>query len=75
LDPVDLKRSSDRAREHLVLLVDDDARNRALVRAILHDRCRVVQAGNGHDALTLIEYMQVDLVILDVMPAGNICRS
>jgi two-component system sensor histidine kinase/response regulator len=71
-------RSSERAQAHLVLVVDDDARNRRLVRAILRDQSSVIEAATGHDALTLVEYMQVDLVILDVMMPGmtghEVCR-
>ncbi|MBI3205879.1 MAG: hybrid sensor histidine kinase/response regulator [Myxococcales bacterium] len=50
-----------------VLVVDDDARNRALVCAALEDLYQVIEAPDGPDALRLLEQSEVDLVLLDVM--------
>jgi len=50
-----------------VLVVDDEARNRALVRAILAKTCLVIEAASAAEAYVLIEKHDVDLVLLDVM--------
>jgi signal transduction histidine kinase len=62
-----------------VLVVDDDARNRALVRGRLAPSFEVLEAGSGAEALDLLSRLHVDLVLLDVMmPALNgfdTCRA
>jgi signal transduction histidine kinase len=52
-----------------VLVVDDEPRNRALVRAILseHD---VLEAESAEDAFDLLDRIHVDLILLDVMMPG-----
>ena len=56
--------SGDRPR---VLIADDDAQMRRLVRAVLErDGMEVVEAGDGLDALDLIGQRRPDLVVLDM---------
>jgi two-component system, sensor histidine kinase and response regulator len=50
-----------------VLVVDDEPMNRSLLRASLASTCDVLEAGNGAEALRLVEQRRVDLVLLDVM--------
>ena len=55
----------------LILVVDDEPRNRILLRACLEEKGTViVEAGNGIEALELIERQEPDLVLLDVMMPG-----
>jgi signal transduction histidine kinase len=53
-----------------VLLVDDKAENRELVRAYLEPRYHVVEADNGRSALEQVARGEPDLVLLDVMMPG-----
>jgi len=55
------------AERPTVLLVDDDRRNRTLLRDFLESRYRVVEAENGRAGLAMLEHEAVDLVLLDVM--------
>jgi signal transduction histidine kinase len=57
----------DPASPPLVLVVDDEPRNRELVRAYLGSTFRVVEAGSGTEALAVVAREPVDLVLLDVM--------
>lgn len=51
-----------------IMIVDDDAHFRRLVRAILErEGCLAYEANDGLEALTLLDTVQADLVILDVM--------
>jgi len=51
-----------------VLVVDDDAHIRELVRIFLaQEGLDVYEASNGRDALTKLQKVRADLVILDVM--------
>src|SRR5262249_9069987 len=52
----------------VVLVVDDDARSRALVRRYLQSQYEVREARNGPDALAAAA--GADLVVLDVMMPG-----
>ncbi len=54
----------------VVLVVDDDERNRLLMRGILSAELRVVEAADGQQALGALELEPVDLVLLDVMMPG-----
>ncbi|MDP2344759.1 MAG: hybrid sensor histidine kinase/response regulator [Deltaproteobacteria bacterium] len=55
-----------------VLVVDDEARNRKLVRAVLDKVCDVVEAASAADARTMLTRHDIDLVLLDVtMPGEN----
>ncbi|MEI9971287.1 MAG: response regulator transcription factor [Ignavibacteriota bacterium] len=51
-----------------VLVVDDDAHIRELVRIFLErEGIDVYEAANGHEALAKLETVRADLVILDIM--------
>jgi DNA-binding response OmpR family regulator len=51
-----------------VLVVDDEADIRKLVRRVLEDRgFRVTEAGRGHEALAMLKESPPDLVVLDAM--------
>ncbi|HVU00922.1 MAG TPA: hybrid sensor histidine kinase/response regulator [Polyangiaceae bacterium] len=54
-----------------VLVVDDDDRNRRLLRAQLEPPYRVVEAASGDEALAVVRADTVDLVLLDVMMPGK----
>jgi signal transduction histidine kinase len=59
------------SHEHTLLIVDDDPKNVRLMRMMLQkEEYRVMSAGNGQDALALIEEEQPDLVLLDIMMPG-----
>lgn len=58
-------------RKQLILVVDDEPPIIRLVRAKLQaDGYAVITAGNGEDALPLVEDERPDLVILDLMMPG-----
>jgi putative two-component system response regulator len=62
-----------------ILLVDDDSRNLKLLEALLLPMNYVsIKALNGHDALSIVNKKNVDLVRLDVMMPGmdgyEVCR-
>ena len=63
-----MKRTAGRAeRELLVLVVDDDARNRKLARDVLaHAGLGTLEAASGADALTLARAHRPDLVLMDL---------
>ncbi len=50
-----------------ILVVDDDARNRALMAACLVPEFRVIEAEDGRQAIEAVARGGVDLVLLDVM--------
>ncbi|MCC6456022.1 MAG: response regulator transcription factor [Caldilineaceae bacterium] len=51
-----------------ILIVDDEAKLRQMIRVYLEqENYRVVEAGNGRDALLVARESQPDLVILDLM--------
>ena len=54
-------------RRASILVVDDEARNRALLRGFLAPQWDVLEAPNGVAALEALRRNQVDLVLLDVM--------
>jgi two-component system cell cycle response regulator len=54
-----------------VLVVDDEPRNRALLRAWLGATHHVIEATDGESALQLVESGEVDVVLLDVMMPGR----
>ena len=51
----------------VILVVDDEARNRSLLRAYLSSIYTVLEAETGRAALELLEREHCDLVLLDVM--------
>lgn len=54
-----------------VLVVDDQAPNRALIRKMLaRDGHDVLEAGDGHQALALAREADPDVVVLDVLMPG-----
>ncbi|TDA69923.1 MAG: response regulator transcription factor [Clostridia bacterium] len=62
-----------------IMIVDDDAKITALLRrSLTYEGYRVVEAGEGHQALELAEETEPELVILDVMLPGisgiEVCR-
>ncbi|NQX67595.1 response regulator transcription factor [Paenibacillus alba] len=63
-----------------IMVVDDDPDIRELIRVYLvGEGLGVIEAGNGEEALKLIESTQVDLVVLDVMmplmDGWDLCRE
>ncbi len=62
-----------------VLVVDDDARNRVLLRGYLSESHEVLEAADGPAALARIDQEPIDLVLLDVMMPGmsgfEVCRE
>ncbi|MGD9852773.1 MAG: response regulator [Nitrospirales bacterium] len=56
-----------------ILIVDDDTVSRGLIRMVLeYDGYRCLEAGDGADALIMVEDHSIDLMILDyVMPRVN----
>lgn len=51
-----------------ILVADDDKNTRRLLQAVLeHDGYRVFTAGNGEEALAVLDDQHIDLVILDIM--------
>ena len=58
-------------RKHIIMVVDDEPAIGRLVRAKLQaDGMSVISAGNGEDALRLLEDERPDLIVLDVMMPG-----
>ena len=53
-----------------ILLVDDDPRMRALMRATLGDDFELDEAGDGKEALTHVQSDPPDLILLDVIMPG-----
>ena len=53
--------------KNIVLIVDDEARNRSLLRAWLAGAYQVVEAQTGLEAMQIVETQEIDLVLLDVM--------
>lgn len=53
---------------HTILVVDDEKRLRDMLRVYLEkEGYRVVEAGNGREALIIARYEKPDLIILDLM--------
>src|SRR5688572_9717673 len=63
-----------------ILIVDDDAHIRELARVFLQDACfDIYEAGGGVDALSRLETVKVEMVILDIMMPNmdgwELCRQ
>mgnify|MGYP006274479597 CR=1 FL=1 len=51
-----------------ILVVDDNLQNLELLAAYLEELpCRILTAGDGLEAMDIVEHEQVDLILLDVM--------
>jgi CheY-like chemotaxis protein len=60
------------AARNTLLVVDDDPDIRWLYRSFLEPRFRVLEAGDGHEALTILQKESVSLAIVDIhMPVMN----
>jgi len=53
-----------------ILVCDDDANLRELVRAVLGTRYQFIEAADGVEALVLTRELSPDLIVLDVMLPG-----
>ncbi len=54
--------------KHKILIVDDKAENREVLKAMLQPLgFEVTETPNGHQALELVEHSQPDLILLDLM--------
>jgi len=51
----------------LVLAVDDEPNNLALIERMLRNTCQVISVTNGCDALETLHHAPFDLVLLDIM--------
>ncbi len=58
-------------RRATVLVVDDEEGVRTSIRAILEDRCEVLEARDGAQALDLLRAREVDVVMLDQRLPGE----
>lgn len=61
-----LAESRHEASEQTILIVDDDATNRQVLREFLGDEYQLIEASSGAEALQALE-QKPDLVLLDVM--------
>ena len=59
------------SRRGTVLVVDDEEGVRASIRAILEERCEILEAQTGAEALELLSRREVDLVMLDQRMPGE----
>lgn len=50
-----------------ILIVEDDAAVRLLTRAKLRSQYHIVEAGDGKEALEILDHQHVDLMIVDIM--------
>lgn len=50
-----------------ILLVEDDAAVRLLTRTKLHNQYHILEAGDGREALEVLDHKHVDLMIVDIM--------
>ncbi len=63
--------SADRLDEHLILVVEDNERNRKLVRDVLdYAGFHVIEAPNAEDGVALVEERSPDLVLMDLQLPG-----
>ena len=53
-----------------ILVADDDASLRELIRAVLGSRYRFVEAADGREVLAVAREVRPDLIVLDVMLPG-----
>ena len=57
----------EKKKENKILIVDDEAPVRALVRSMLGKKYVVVEAGNGEEALSAARAHKPDLILMDIM--------
>jgi putative two-component system response regulator len=61
-----------------ILVVDDDARNLKLLKALLQAEYEIVTASSGAEALSISRKIDLDLILLDIMMPGmdgfEVCR-
>lgn len=64
-----LKRIGTMAQKKQILIVDDNALNRSVLKAILCDQYRIVEAENGQEALNILRQYNKDiaLILMDVI--------
>jgi len=55
----------------ILLVVDDDNRNRQLIRRIFEKTCDILEAADGGGALACVGKSQVDLILLDILMHGS----
>jgi CheY-like chemotaxis protein len=67
---VDERKTTSELDGATILVCDDDASLRELVRAVLGDRYRFVEAADGSEALQIARELRPDLIVLDVMLPG-----
>jgi putative two-component system response regulator len=60
----------DRKAAKRVLIVDDDAALRRLIRAVLHDQCLIEEADSGETAIERLLLFTPGLVLLDIFMEG-----
>ena len=58
-------------RKRKVLVVDDEASIRLLVRAILSDNYRVIEAADGQEAVKAAQSQQPALILMDILMPGK----
>lgn len=54
----------------LIFIVDDAADNRLLLRSLLEDKYRLLEADSGEQCMKLLEQEEPDLILLDVSMPG-----
>lgn len=63
--------SSAQASAKTILIAEDDQNLRHLIRVVIGDEYRFVEASDGHEALELALSLRPDLIILDLMLPGR----
>ena len=62
-----MKTVSERTRRRRILVIEDDSATRALLLSGLSDDFEVEEAGNGRDAIDLLQAKSFDSLVLDMM--------
>ncbi|WP_455498220.1 ATP-binding protein [Coprobacter sp.] len=58
--------SQDNNREHTVIIAEDIESNFLLLKTIIGNRCRILWAKNGNEAIELYKNNTVDLILMDI---------
>lgn len=70
-EPAKTETSSVRFDGQTVLLVEDASSNREVIKGFLNDTgLNIVEAGDGKEALTVLESLVPDLILMDLMMPG-----